>query len=813
MAILSQNANSEEIFEDYQAIEIKRCRFLFDTHLDLSCLSPSLKKYIKGPELVVSRAKAEEAALELERHRVKTLSLQEKASHLPKAIKGEVQTTPFKLYEIPITPDESEGNWYHFSPVSRSLRICKIKESLGKCKVFARKDSLLAYKYGLAIILFKAGEYELEEVRDKTNALVEAHGRSFPAREFFQVCGDFIFLRHTNMWLPGPHYHYIYKELPLAQFGQVLAYYKSDTELLNSAFGCLNIELIEGLPPPEKNREVIHFAGAVSDIFKSIYTEFLRSQEKTKKFFEVIQFCDWEAIGDLGLREKLTHFANVSYELNAAPMQLLDYLKERLPSVVDFKQLRDNNLPPELLGIIIGSSTSLKKQYQGSNYYKIIFPEIEIMAGCKTTYPIIRDVNSARWPASILLTQWRIIPYIGRVKLTPYTKFLLARSKRSEIKESLLALAGIPTCEKALVNEFRLCSFFLDLDEKLWRGHLELSRYFSGCGRLLQKDVREFDEPTSLFEDIFGNKFFICWDRETYTNPNLQRLFELSSERMWKTFFAQSCALKNMRLEGDIPVFQLVPGTAVKDTGKEKVLASAIIALLKYYQYLSAEELEQKLASRIISGLALKDVIDKLLSEKLILHFRGKLFYRYHFLNLLQMQNLIASNFKIGNKSRLQKWEYLARIIIERENFLPIIHPFRYGKSILEPIENILSSAEISLIKNAARYERVICSERLAEYEADISNILEKYGIATLSSRGKKWNRVAKQLIVKIFKKYEKYLPHVQRRDYIKFHGGRNVLEVKYRILLKQKLILRLLSKKFTVKMYNRDMKKFVAAE
>ncbi len=801
MATLSQNANSEKILEDYQAVEVKRCRFLFDTHLDLSCLPPLLRKYIKGPELVISRAKAEEAALELARLRVKTLSLQEKANHLPKAIKGEVQASPFRLYEIPIPADGSGDNWHYFSPVSRSLKTCKIKERLGKHKVFARENSLLAYKYGLATMLFRAGECELEEVKDKTNALVEAHGRSFPARELFQVCGDFVFLKHTNIWLPGPHYHYIYKELPLAQFGQILIYYKSDIELLKSAFGCLDIDLIEGSPTAEKNIEIVQFAGAVSDIFKGIYSEFLRSQEKTKKFFEVIQFCDWEAISDLSLREKLVHFANASYELNAMPMQFLDYLKARLPSAIDFKELRDNGLPPELLGIIIDASASAKKQYQGSNYYKIIFPEIEIMAGCKTTYPIIRDMSSAKWPASILLTQWRIMPYIGRARLTPRTEFLIARSKRAEIKEGLLTLAGIPTCEKMLVDEFKLCSFFLNMDQNLWRGHLELSRYFSGCGRLLQKDVREFDEPTSLFEDIFGNKFFICWDRETYTDPNLQKLFELSSERMWKTFFAQSCALKNMRLKENIPVFQLTPGTAVKDTGKEKVLASTVIALLKYYQYLTIKELEQKLASRIIGEPPLKEVIDKLLSEELILHSNEKFFYRYHFLNLLQMQSLIGRNFKIENKTHMQKWEYLAKIIIEQENFLPIIHPFRYGKNILEPIENILSSGEISLIENAARYERVICSERLVEYEADISAILEKYGIATLSSRGKKWNRIAKQLVIKVFKKYEKYLPQVQRRDYIRFHEGRNVLEIKYRILLKQKLILRLLSKKFTVKM------------
>lgn len=784
MTISSKDASTKALA---LAVEVQRCRFFLDTHLDFRKLPATARKFRKGFELVVPRPRLDELRSELNDSGISTFCLEDVLKALPKVTQKNPVDLPFKPYSIPSGMDTSPDKWFHFSFVSRTLRRSSKKGAVSEKGLLARQGQMLAYFEGSYKAYFIAGEDELEGVKNITAALLEMHAHSFQSKFLYRTLGSARLLYKNSVWLPGPHYWFVYRQLPFAESEGYLFYHQHDLPLVDQALRCLNIVLREG-EPLEPNREALDFIGTISDLMKESYKEYLHNQNKVEDYAQLIKARNWHQVSSPRLKKMLVDISNRSYYNENAPQQLLQYLGNRLPLCVDWKDLRAAGQAHEIYGIVVDEQKSKYRGADVSPYYKMVLPNFEIMVGCRTSQEIGGKGNGG--PRSFVVDQWRFNPFLGRLRLTPYTQLISARSSGEEIREGLETLLGIPTYEKILADKLYIDSFFLDLDPHLWKGHLEISRYFSGYGKLVQREVQEFDEPTSLMADVFGNHFYLAWDLPTYTR--FRDWIEGSSLYRWKGFFAQANILKSYRVHYDAPVFQLVPGTTIKDVGfKSAVAPGTLIAILRYYK-LSAEEELVEILRGFVGQAVVRETIKKLVDSGRVVVHKGKLYYKYNFVSKEEMKKLLEK------RGRLKPGlEFIYKTLFCSEHYLAIIHPFRHGKSILEG-KRFLNGYEVKYIKRAEERELVVTSDKVDGYIDKVKRFITKTGIVTLSSRGR-WAGVAQEVASNLIRDYADEEPILLRHDTMLHHKGKDVPEIKHRVILKKVLMKRRLEGKFKV--------------
>lgn len=541
----------------------------------------------------------------------------------------------------------------------------------------------------------------------------------------------------------------------------------------------LGLFLEEGEPPQIAKAKSLETAEFAAELIKLCYTHYLRSKEdKFGEFAEMAANRDWASISDKKLRLKISELSNAAFEWQKPATDLVEYVCDLLPTDVHWSEKRALNLPTDIEGVAIDVDTS--GYHADMPFYKVVIPEFELTLGLLTSR-LSKPGSRIRLPIYWIADKWRIVPYAGRAIFSSgrYTKVLMEdRARREAGEQAFDRIHGIPAFEDTLVRELYLSTFFLDLDERLWKGCPEFSRYFTGYGRLLKKETGEFDQPTALMEDMLGNKFYLAYGEANYIRR--------SEHIGWmgvdcpKRFFARSSLVQQLRMGLSIPYFALLEGTSPRDVGWDEVLSGTYLALLRYYRMRTEEELYEAVSPIHQPQERKKRLLTQIFSNGRALKHKGTIYYVYEFMKPEDLKAILEK--RVVPQAIQFSYDTLLR-------FHSIIHPFATGRSILSGI----NPWEPLVRKNsraAGRNPIVITTDDSTYWVNKILGGLRQWGVIVVSAHP--WRqRTIVEVIARVRNSLKDFAIKVDREDVERKYRNRQVIETHYRLLVQDYLIAR----------------------
>lgn len=761
--------------QKYDVYEVRRGYLRFSDNIDLDKIIAITKdKPINKDDksVVLSAIEADRLIEDCRKKGYSCLSIRDRINGLKVPLKEDLPSSPFAEYSLPEDIDNpTKFDWETYSFVSRRLHSVKIRAlENNKFGFIAREGQIFRAWYNT----FSAGHYvaqngELIKVLDVQQLLVEAHGKSTPAQMFYEPSAEyFIKMYKTSIWLAPNHYDLLYKCLPAKEISpsdMFILIYKDDLELVRQITKSLFIDLKKGAPPQFSNVQFLKVAERASRLTSEIYSSYLHNQNKFDQFRFILLVKDWIKIENLDLKNELVELSNKAYDGDRKSECLMEFITEKLPTLIDWKELKSTDTLIE--GILIDKGGGGDKN---SNYYKSIFPKFDLLLGESTTRRLSGRYDRIPW--YWISNQWRLIPYCGRFLIPqgPWPEVVTDRPpKELLIENAYKRILGIPSIEGELVSKVYLGSFFLDRDQKMWRGCPEYSRYFRGYGRLIQKHSCDFDKPAALFEDIFGKKFYLLYGEENYLKN--KDFISFTGEGFWKRFTAHSGLINQLKAASELPVFSLVADTVPRDSGHEKVIIDSFVALVKYHESLPEKSLDKFVGEIVIGKCNKKEIKDKILSEKNLLKYKGRFYY-------IPGYCCSPEEFVKIISSKKQELDTLAKKYINFfGRYKSIIHPLKYGISMLDESKVSQLEPRPEWIESAEQHLLVLHSSNIEQYYKDALKNIQQYGVIVLSARGR-WIKEQIEVVKKI--SVEKYpgMTRVLRKD-IKSEKG---LEVHYRI-------------------------------
>jgi hypothetical protein len=717
-------------------------------------------------------------------------TIEDEITKLPRYIYSEPPATSFHLYKKPsLRLSGKKVEWRLFSYTNRNFYPCPCFHDQGAEKLFVREHAIVGAfdeRYSLQGLWVASTEEDGLLPALRTETLIRAHMQSLPMPFYFLKEGSFATIFRNYIWLPGVYYQLLFGKIAVHQpeKGEDRWFIRlEDLEALRRIIESIGLFLQEGEPPQAAKAKSLEAAESAAELIKLCYTHYLRSkEEKFGEFAEIAAKRDWDAISDKKLKSKITELSNAAYKWQDPAAGLVEYICGLLPTDIHWSEWRAHGLSTDIEGVAIDADTS--GFHAEMPFYKVVLPEFELTLGLLTSR-LSEPAGRIRMPIYWIADKWRIVPYAGRLIFSSgrYTKVLLEDRARKEAGEQAYdRIQGIPTLEDVLVRELYLSAFFLDIDERLWKGCPEFSRYFTGYGRLLKKETGEFEQPTALMEDMLGNKFYLAYGEANYIRraENIEWMGRDGPKR----FFARSSLIQQLRMGLPIPYFSLIEGTSPRDVGWDGVLSGTYLALLRYYQKRTEEELYDSVKTIRQPEERKRQMLAQIISKGRALKHKGSIYYVYEFMKPEQLKAILE---KMAVSESIQfSYNTLSR-------FHSIIHPFRSGRSILAGA----NQWEPLLRKNfpaAARHPIVINSDDAKYWTDKILEGLKQWGVVIISTHP--WRRrIAAAAIGLVREAMSGFSLEIAREDIERDYRGRKIIETHYRLSAQDYLIARKLQK------------------
>lgn len=730
------------------------------------------------------------AAIALEKTGLRVATIQSEIESLCAYAPGDPASGYFGHYSIPdtlgINPEKLDWYKYSFS-TRRRLRARPRKEAGGSYSLFLRAGQVVMalddgrHRGHYLPVVGEAGGPVIERCPNPQSALEECHRQSLPAKVYYEAkpeLAPFVALYHTHVWLPPRHYDLLYKRMvgPKAEGSGNERYaliHAQDLPLAEQILSVLGVTLSEGAPPERANERALDIVEQSARAVRQAYTAYLKSEEGLKQLETIgLERC-WEQVEDPKFYNLLASLSNSAYAFEPMAEELLAYLVDRLPRSLDWKQLRAAGSQDWLIeGVVLDADageteSSTRRGGVYSSYYKVAVQELGLVLGIMTKRDLVYSGGGRAQPGYFVAGCWRATPYAGRLKLTGDSSTLLAEraSGRLAAEAGYSYIYGIPSIEAQLAEDLYLSAFFLDRDGKYWEGHNELSRYFAGHGRLVEKMVADFDEPAALFQDVFGNYFFLRFGGETYTEH--RSLIESSQVGTWKRFVAHGGLRSLLKAEGALPAFDLLEGVVPRDVGHLEVAEGAVLGLLRYYGKMAETDLNSRLTASFISDAHAQQAVANLEKRGRIARSGSDLYYGYPFCSP-------ADRIRLANVGEIEDASLPARAYYAGiRPFLPIMHPLGYGSPLAsaEP-EGSMRGFFRQKLQREDRFSLAVSRQGLVATASEAVRRVQEEGVATL--RAHPWNR---SLASDIAKQVRAELPthdiKVRRRDVPGMYQGK----------------------------------------
>jgi hypothetical protein len=778
--------------KEYDVVELKRGFFRFSPQISREIVS----KFFCGTEYnasdhsaTTSRQRAEEIISQL---RDSGLAIDSVASRIRSLSKVNLcpPSSNFDLYPLPEEVSLKNVNWIKYSYITRQMRPCKIIAGRERSAILLREEQpLCAIAGGRFLGVFIAKNRALVRENDVQLAMEKAHAHSHSAALYYEIAEEpFIKLYISSIWLPPKHRKILYediivkKRLSEEHFGVA---YSQDLDLIKATLDTLNIELKQGQPPEEKNIQLKAAMQEMSKLIQLSYKEYFKDIDKFEDYSKIVSLKDWDKLNGDALKNHFISLSNKAYNDDITSSKFIEFSTHKLPTYVDSSdwEMLEKSWKIQIDTNIEGVIIDINEIGHNFLYCKSIIPDFELLLGFKTTYRLEPKMPPVYWIAN----KWRLTPYAGRLKFKPRNSPLTDRAKGADIFEKGISrILGIPSIEQELSEMLKLDAFFLDLDQTLWKGSYELSRYFAGNGKLLEKETGDFDVPSALMEDIFKNKFYLQYSEENYLAK--KELIELSTVGRWKRFVAYYGLINKLEADSNLPVFKILDGTYPRDVGFRDIIENSIAAILKYYGSIAKSGLVNIL-QKAFSMEQIEKAISSLATSGRTVTFSRKLHYVYSFATPSMMENLL--NKDLWEKASTDKkfFPSLFRYLTIKK-FFKIVHPLGIES---ESKESFAKSDEK---KSSGMHPFIISSADIKGYLDKIIAQINRSGIITISARGK-WKNNMIKIIEAIKQKFDQDKIEIilEREDLKVAHLNKEVSETHYRILVPKFFIGHKLSK------------------
>lgn len=736
--------------------------------------------------IYLSRENADKAMAALRQAGLQVLSLEMEIKSLRPCIPRNLAKNYFGNYLIPdglgFAPDEVSWKRYSFS--SRCLlRAQPRQEQKGQWSLFLREGQpVVASDEGRSRGYYLPEGQALARCKSPQEMLEECHWQSLPVKIYFEakpILAPYVALYHTFIWLPPKHYSLLYERLigsASKVSGGFALIHHLDLPLVKQILDTLGIELVEGTPPDKTDAQALEIVEMAADAARLAYATYLKSEKGVQELELIGLERRWEQVDDVGFRQLLMSLSNRAYEFEPLAGELLAYLIDRLPRSFDWKHLR-GTADSLIQGIVLDADISSGFGGETSKYYKVIVQELGMVLGVVTKRNLLYGEGNIGKPEYFLSSNWRATPYAGRLKFTGASSSVATEwaTGKEAAEAGYSYIYGIPSLEAQLARELYLAAFFLDRDAKYWRGHNELSRYFAGHGKLVEKMVADFDEPASLFQDIFGNFFYLKFGQSNYLEH--QQFIQNTGVGSWKRFVAHSGLRSLLKTEGGFPAFDLSHGSMPRDAGHIEVVKAAILGLLRYYGKLAKGELWKKLQASQIKLSLVEESLKNLVTFARVAQSGEMLYYGYPFCS--PEDRILLAELETMDSASLGARLFYAGL----RAFLPMIHPLGYGSSLAkrDELDSGLEEYQRKKLSRCGQYASIVSSNNSHSLPESTLEGMKRYGVCVL--RVHPWNMAyAVDIISHIRKALPTYEVNVQRKDVPQTYKGREVIETWLRI-------------------------------
>ncbi len=732
---------------------------------------------------------------------VPVVSIDADIAALPKYKVVGAVNSHFGNYLIPeglsFAPEKAEWRRYSFAG-RRFLRAVPLPAGDGRWQLFLREGQIAIALDGDRFV----GYYqpyqatgELARCKNPQEALTLCHWQSLPAKVYFRPLKGIPYaaLFRTTIWLPPEHRKLLYERLLGArpQSGQeFVPIHVADLPAVERILGSLGISLEEGEPPEKSNAQALHAVETAAEAIQQAYRAYLKNEERVGILAEVGQKCAWEQVEDLEFRDTLVDLSNRAYEFEPYAVELLAYLAGKLPYSLDWKSLlgaQSHTLegvvlsagqwrqerPAHAAGLVRARDEGGAKE---AKYCKLIVQEFGLVLGVVTR----RGIMEAATPGQVeyfVSEHWRATPYAGRLKFTgPILSERVAGKQAAE--EGYSYICGIPSMEAQLASELYLSAFFLDRDSQYWRGHNELSRYFSGHGRLVEKMVADFDEPAALFQDIFGNYFYLKFGQHNYLAH--KEFIEGTDIGSWKRFVAHTGLRALLTSESGLPAFDLGHGSVPRGVGHLEVAESTSLGLLRYYGQIDEVEFRSRLANSLVAPNVLDKALQNLQARNRIVASAGILYYGYAFCSLEDRIALSAQTPEQQATASIGARAFFSRL----QPCLPMMHPLGYGSPLVGPRgpeEQRQLEGQSKKLRKEGRFAHIVKRHTLAEISKAATEQVREYGAAAL--RTHPWNLLhAMSIVGQVRAALPGYDIELHRKDMPTAYEGQETIDIWLRL-------------------------------
>lgn len=601
-----------------EAVEIRRLTFRTSVPLERSGVRDVAFSPLGGDEYLVSPANYADLVRALRRvgYDVRTVS----------TLYNELPYIHYQLIRCGFwyrSQRDYPGSWYYLSPLTRRWQRLPtdgshlvLRNGWCLCRFADRRRSFYYLEQGK----------NLDECKCRGDtAILQAYGGMVGRLTVpYWEDNDFLYVLWPGYVIPKTHERFLTENLsPLesqleTKQGELWTWRKTDGQLIEDCLRGLHLEL-------RKWSASDHWVPTLSAILKHSYRTHLSRQEGIDSFADMMWRRAWHEIDDHALRSMLEQLGNAEYQGDSTASRVLDYLSKRVATAIGW---RDH--PHEtVFGLVLeASALSYGERRTESTYYRVAFPNLEIVTGWKTK--ILRD-----WPGSclpcIVVSKWRVLPYLGRMRTAPQAKPVCALPEESDIESTCRALLAVPKIEWELTEKSSMDAFSLDYDPRSWHGYNDLVRCSAACAQVIAYDPAECDMPGLLLDDVLGFRFVL-------RTPGLSR-----QERPEIGEWVRYVGRVNLSDYGatPLPTFTLIDPHLLTPVHPGKALFCTLLAAVKYHFGITLAELRA-----FLEGSPLAEVTDEAMARLVdrddILAVRGRYYYRYSMATSEQMTSYIT---------------------------------------------------------------------------------------------------------------------------------------------------------------------------
>jgi len=722
--------------------------------------------------------------------------------------------------------------WQFYNPVSRNwefLDIIKRSEGNYKHAVILR-DGWIIRKVGTSrkIGFYYYCKNNTIETIKKNSAEIKCIEFSLNWKNLKAIKKDkLITLNLDNTLIPSVHFALLLQlieiKLPKNQWMDQLTFSIEKLKTVEKLLRKTRIKIIlieeeiKDMNETESNDKYDYFS-IIPDICKLAYSDYLKKESRIEDFIIDISNERWSNFKNDELQQKLLMISTNKNQDNFLKL-IYDFLLDKLPLKFDWKDLASTNQNSSIVkGINIESNEMEYQQSWSMNYFKASFPDLENSFYIPTTlapnYKGSGKINKLKTRLiSISMKKWRLYPYFGKMINTGTKEdFVFEEGNPDLLEESFNRIIGIPSIERILVLQGYIDSFNVDLAE--WKGSYILNRQFLANVRLLNNNLDLGSKvPSTLVEDIFGNRFSVQWDLDTYFHYKTQ-IHNFQRNGWLSVLLINEFSKKAYKFK-QIPHFKAVEFIRPKFITKDVAFQNNFLALVKYFRCLSLEEISDFWDLSIMNDVSYLDIMEFLLNNSLLFLNQNdkRLYYNYSFTNKDQLTNLINSRDNFGD---IFSFRFTRNIWYKKYALLfsifPIIHPLSYSKgylnvnpssgssiqvsnsytSLLDLIGEIRNTIKItfSSLKERRRSNFKVFDDSIVTYVGDkeidsyISHItynLKKYGQSIVAARGRFVRKASS--IVKQVNLYYSYIElTISREDKLTSHNNKDIPEVNFKI-------------------------------